>query len=140
MIRKSTLIFAIMALAALATASAHASVLDPSTLPFPVEGAEGMTMDQMDAVVLATYNSGNGFTVLFPTGSSGSGGGTAPASLSLSSFGQGAGLPPAPPTFAGFSSLPAGGVSPSIAPMVPEPASLLVLAAGAGTLVFKRKR
>jgi|GEM_PF-1483302 hypothetical protein len=140
MIRKSTLILAIIALAALATASAHASILDPSTLPFPVEGAEGMTMDQMDAAVLAAYNSGNGFTVLFPMVPSGSGTGTAPASLSLSSFGEGAGLPPAPPTFSGIPSLPAGGVAPATAPMVPEPASLLALAAGAGTLVFKRKR
>ncbi len=140
MIRKSTLILAIIALAALATASAHASILDPSTLPFPVEGAEGMTMDQMDAAVLAAYNSGNSFSVLFPMNSGGSGAETEPASISLSSFGQGAALPPPPPTFTGIPSVPGGAVSTAVVPTVPEPASLLALAAGAGTLFFKRKR
>jgi hypothetical protein len=140
MIRKSTIIFAVTALAALAAASAHASILDPASLPFPVEGAEGMTMDQMDSAVLAAYNSGNGFTVLFGVSPAGQGTPSAPAALSLTGFGQDAGLPPAPPSFGGFSCIPPAGFAPASAPMVPEPASLFALACGAGTLIFKRKR
>ncbi len=94
MTRKTSIIFALIVLAALATASAHASVLDPSSLPFPIEGAEGMTIDQMDAAVLAAYNSGNSFTVLFPLDSGSAGAPDAPAALSLSGFGTGMAMPP----------------------------------------------
>ncbi len=51
--RKVNAIFAIATAIVCIAASAHAQVLDTSNLPMPVEGASGMTMDEMDAAVLS---------------------------------------------------------------------------------------
>ncbi len=119
--RKVNAIFAIATAIVCIAASAHAQVLDTSNLPMPVEGASGMTMDEMDAAVLSLYNSGNGYTVLSRP--------RAPLSLRLVSVASFSGLTPPPSIPTSFTMfLPAtgdGGVDLATAPNVPEPCSML---------------
>ncbi len=135
--RKVNVIFAIATAIVCIAASAHAQALDTSNLPMPIEGASGMTMDEMDAAVLSLYTGENGYTVLFPAESA-----PAPSgSVSVASF---SGLTPPPPIPSSFTMfLPATGdgtVDLATPPNVPEPCSMLVLASGVAGLFLKRKQ